>query len=122
MPIIPIVLVNGSEGIGTGWSSYIPNYSPRDIVANVRHLLNGEPMKPMDPWYKGFRGTIKKTTTKESVVSYTITGIIEEVSDTTLRISELPIRRWTQDYKEFLESIMMGNDKIKDPFIKVRGS
>ncbi|KAG5531847.1 hypothetical protein RHGRI_026452 [Rhododendron griersonianum] len=34
------------------------------------------------------------------------------------RISELPIRRWTQDYKEFLESIMTGNDKIKDPFIK----
>ncbi|KAI8571649.1 hypothetical protein RHMOL_Rhmol01G0136100 [Rhododendron molle] len=118
MPIIPMVLVNGSEGIGTGWSSYIPNYSPRDIVANVRHLLNGEPMEVMDPWYKGFRGTIEKTATKESGVSYTITGIIEEVNDTTLRISELPIRRWTQDYKEFLESIMTGNDKIKDPFIK----
>ena len=49
----------------------------------------------------------------------TITGIIEEVNETTLRISELPIRRWTQDYKEFFESIMTGNNKIKDPFIKV---
>ncbi|KAK3030786.1 hypothetical protein RJ639_035451 [Escallonia herrerae] len=118
MPIIPMVLVNGSEGIGTGWSSYIPNYSPRDIVANVKHLLNDEPMEPMDPWYKGFRGTIEKTATKESGVSYTVTGLIEEVNETTLRISELPIRRWTLDYKEFLESIMTGNDKIKDPFIK----
>lgn len=118
MPIIPTVLVNGSEGIGTGWSSYIPNYNPRDIVANVRRLLDGEMMEPMDPWYKGFRGTIEKTSTKETGVSYTVSGIIEEVNETTMRITELPIRRWTQDYKEFLESIMTGNDKIKDPFIK----
>ena len=119
MPIIPMVLVNRSEGIGTRWSSYIPNYNPRDIVANVVRLLNDEPMEPMDPWYKGFKGTIEKTATREAGVSYTITGIIEEVNEMTLRISELPIRRWTQDYKEFLESIMTGNDKIKDPFIKV---
>ena len=33
MPILPMVLVNGSEGIGTGWSTFIPNYNPRDIVA-----------------------------------------------------------------------------------------
>jgi len=55
MPIIPVVLVNGSEGIGTGWSSYVPNYNPRDVIANVRRLLNDEPMLPMDPWYRGFK-------------------------------------------------------------------
>ncbi|CAB4268140.1 unnamed protein product [Prunus armeniaca] len=117
VPIIPTVLVNGSEGIGTGWSSYIPNYNPRDIVANVRRLLNGEAMVPMDPWYRGFAGTIEKTV-KESGVSYTVCGVIEEGNETTVRISELPIRRWTQDYKEFLESISQGNDKAKDPFIE----
>lgn len=112
MPIIPTVLVNGSEGIGTGWSSYIPNYNPRDIVANVRHLLNGEMMEPMHPWYRGFRGTIEKTASKEAGVTYTVTGIIEEVNETTLRIKELPIRRWTQDYREFLESIIDQNDSF----------
>ncbi|CAK9140400.1 unnamed protein product [Ilex paraguariensis] len=75
-------------------------------------------MEPMDPWYKGFRGHIEKPSAKEGGVSYTICGVIEEVNETTLRITELPIRKWTQDYKEFLESIMTGNDKIKDPFIK----
>lgn len=115
VPIIPMVLVNGSEGIGTGWSSYIPNYNPRDIVANVRRLLNGEPMEPMHPWYRGFKGTIEKTASKESGVTYTISGIVEEVDETTLKITELPIRRWTQDYKEFLESIITANDS----FIKV---
>nr|DAD42399.1 TPA_asm: hypothetical protein HUJ06_000629 [Nelumbo nucifera] len=78
MPIVPMVLVNGSEGIGTGWSSYIPNYNPRDIVANIRRLLNGEPMEAMDPWYKGFRGLIEKTATKEAGSSYTVSGIIED--------------------------------------------
>ncbi|KAL2478354.1 DNA topoisomerase 2 [Forsythia ovata] len=105
VPIIPVVLVNGSEGIGTGWSSFVPNYNPRDIIANVRHMLRDEPMEPMDPWYKGFRGTIEKTATKEAGATYTVTGIIEEVSDTTLRVTELPVRKWTQDYKDFLESL-----------------
>lgn len=114
-----MVLVNGSEGIGTGWSTYVPNYNPRDIVANIRRLLNGEPMQPMDPWYKGFRGTIEKTATKEAGASYTVSGIIEEIDATNVRIAELPVRRWTQDYKEFLESNMIGNEKIKEPLIKV---
>ena len=48
-----------------------------------------------------------------------VEGIIEEINETTLRITDLPIRRWTRDYKEFLESIMTENDKIKDLFIKV---
>lgn len=112
MPIIPTVLVNGSEGIGTGWSSYIPNYNPREIVANVRCLLNGEIMEPMHPWYRGFKGTIEKTASKEAGVSYTVTGVIEEVNETTLRIKELPIRRWTQDYREFLESIADQDDSF----------
>ena len=76
MPIIPTVLVNGSEGIGTGWSSYVPNYYPRDIIANVRRLLIGGAMEPMDPWYKWFKGTIEKTAAKEGGNSYTICGTI----------------------------------------------
>ncbi|PRQ59875.1 putative DNA topoisomerase (ATP-hydrolyzing) [Rosa chinensis] len=117
VPVIPMVLVNGSEGIGTGWSCYVPNYNPRDIIANIRRFLNGDEMVPMDPWYRGFTGFIEKTV-KESGTSYTVCGTIEEVNETTLRISELPIRRSNQDYKEFLESICQGNDKAKDPFIE----
>ncbi|CAM8927292.1 unnamed protein product [Rhodiola kirilowii] len=113
IPIIPMVLVNGSEGIGTGWSSYVPNYNPRDILANIRHLINDEMMDPMHPWYRGFRGSIEQTATKEGGVTYTVTGTIEQVNETTLRITELPVRKWTQDYKEFLLSMLIGNDKDK---------
>ncbi|ONK71489.1 uncharacterized protein A4U43_C04F9180 [Asparagus officinalis] len=118
VPIIPMVLINGSEGIGTGWSSYVPNYNPRDVIANVRRLLNDEPMQPMDPWYRGFQGIIWKSAEKETGVTYTISGIIEEVDSSTLRITELPIRSWTLEYNEFLEAMMNGTDKFKEPFIQ----
>lgn len=36
VPVIPTVLINGSDGIGTGWSSAVPNYSPYDIIENLR--------------------------------------------------------------------------------------
>ena len=116
IPIIPLVLVNGSEGIGTGWSSFIPNYNPREIIANVRRLLNDEEMVPMDPWYKGFRGTIEKSA-KEG--GYIVNGSVEEIDDLTFRITELPIRKWTQDYKTFLELTTEGAPNVKDPLIEV---
>ncbi|RZB66593.1 DNA topoisomerase 2-like [Glycine soja] len=114
IPVIPLVLVNGSEGIGTGWSSYIPNYNPRDIIANVRRLLSGETMVPMDPWYKGFKGTIERSP-KEG--GYVVNGSVEEINEQTFRITELPVRKWTQDYKQFLESITDGSPNVKDPLI-----
>jgi DNA topoisomerase-2 len=47
MPIIPMVLVNGADGIGTGWMTKIPNYNPREIVNNLKRMLNDEEPEPM---------------------------------------------------------------------------
>ncbi|MED6185751.1 DNA topoisomerase 2 [Stylosanthes scabra] len=115
VPVIPLVLVNGSEGIGVGWSSYIPNYNPRDIIANVRRMMNDETMIPMDPWYRGFKGTIEKSA-KEG--GYIVNGMVEELNEQTFRITELPLRKWTQDYKQFLESVTDGSPMVKDPLIE----
>jgi DNA topoisomerase-2 len=54
LPIIPMSLVNGAEGIGTGWSTFIPSYNPRDIVENLKRMMRGESYETMYPWYKGF--------------------------------------------------------------------
>ncbi|GAA5893645.1 hypothetical protein JCM6882_007868 [Rhodosporidiobolus microsporus] len=107
IPVLPMVLVNGSDGIGTGWSSYVPNFNPADIVANLRRKLDGEEMEPMHPWYRGFRGTIEKGD-KEG---YKCSGTIERLDDSTVEVTELPIRTWTQNYKEMLESWVAGTDK-----------
>ena len=41
-PIVPMVLVNGSAGIGTGWSSNFPNHDIHDCIKNVRRMINGD--------------------------------------------------------------------------------
>lgn len=58
VPVIPMVLVNGCDGIGTGWSSNVNNYNPREIISNLRKLINGEEMEEMKPFYEGFSGEV----------------------------------------------------------------
>lgn len=47
VPILPMILVNGADGIGTGWMTKIPNYNPRDIINNLRRMMNGDEPLPM---------------------------------------------------------------------------
>ena len=117
VPILPSVLLNGAEGIGTGWSTSIPNYNPKDVVDNIKCLLNGEEMFAMDPWYRGYNGTIEEVVSTKGVRSYVVNGVINQIDDTTLEITELPVRKWTQDYKEFLEELARPEDKNATPFI-----
>ena len=39
---------------------------------------------------------------------------------TTLDITELPIRKWTQDYKEMLEGLVKPEDRTAPALIEVR--
>eukprot|EP00889_Picochlorum_renovo_P007738 jgi/Picre1/34768/NNA_002234.t1 len=116
VPILPLVLVNGAEGIGTGWSTSIPNYNPRDIAINLMRMLDGEECGPLVPWYSGFLGKIDESVSSKGLRSYTVSGIINQLDDTTLEITELPLKKWTQDYKEFLEELAKPEGK-KEPFI-----
>ena len=79
MPILPTVLINGAEGIGTGWSTFIPNYNPRDIVENLKRLIQGQELVPMQPWYRGFTGSIEEVPTKTGGRSYVCNGTIKQV-------------------------------------------
>ena len=114
VPVIPLVLVNGSDGIGTGWSSTVPNHCARQVIANLRLMINGQESPKLHPYYYGFTGEIASNSQKSD--TYNVNGIIERVDDTTLLITELPIRKWTQDYKVFLESLLVG-DKKEEPSI-----
>jgi len=96
VPIIPTVLINGATGIGTGWSTNIPNYNPRELVENVRRMLRGEEPKEMKPWFKDFRGSVIQIDDQR----YLTTGEMARLDGNKLEITELPIRTWTQTYKE----------------------
>lgn len=59
-PIIPLLLVNGSQGIGTGWSTTIPQHNVRDILEHIRARLDGKESLPeINPWSRGFTGKIE---------------------------------------------------------------
>ena len=110
IPVIPMILVNGSEGIGTGYSTSIPCYNPKDIIENLNKLIKDEEMTPMIPWYKGFKGTIVKES--DDGTKFISTGVWKRINTTTIEITELPIGKWTQVYKEFLDSLVEENEII----------
>ncbi|THD20341.1 DNA topoisomerase 2-beta [Fasciola hepatica] len=109
-PIIPMILVNGADGIGTGYATRIPNYDVLEVIANLYRLLDGESPLHMMPKFRGFRGTIQELESNR----YLVHGEIAIIDDTTLEITELPVRVWTQTYKEnVLEIMLNGTDKVQ---------
>ena len=102
-PVVPMVLVNGADGIGTGWSTSIPNYNPVDIVANLKRRMDGQAFETMQPWFRGFKGTV----TQVAPDRYKFSGIITKLEGKSeVEITELPVRTWTQDFKDKLEEII----------------
>lgn len=112
LPVLPMILVNGAEGIGTGWSTNIPSYNPKDLVTNIRRLMNGEELQEMTPWYKGWGGDLEPMGPQKFKVS----GRIEQIDLNTVEITEIPVKTWTNNVKEFLLS-GFGNEKTQ-PWIK----
>jgi DNA topoisomerase-2 len=125
IPVIPMVLVNGGIGIGTGYSTNIPQFNPSEIIEICKFVckaikladLNGDTEEGLDniyetidildiddlvPYYLGFNGSIKKTDNN----SYISKGVYKWIDNETLEITELPIGTWTEDYKEFLENMI----------------
>ena len=101
-PIVPMVLVNGADGIGTGWSTSIPNFNPIEIVENLKRKMEGEEFLPMKPWFRGFKGEVTQSATDK----WTFSGIAQQINDSEIEVSELPVRMWTQTFKDKLEDIL----------------
>lgn len=108
---LPIILINGSEGIGTGYSTYISPHNIEDIKNNLKRKLKGLSMVEMIPYFNGFQGTIEKIKKNE----YKVYGTYQW-KNKKLIINELPIvgnYRWIEKYKVYLNKLL-DNKKIKD--------
>jgi DNA topoisomerase-2 len=108
-PIIPMVLVNGSKGIGTGFSTEILCYNPLEIIAYLKNKLTESSNTHFDfmPYYEGFTGTISKISDGKFLVK----GKYETLGADKIRITELPVGTWTDDFKEYLETLTDTVDK-----------
>lgn len=188
VPIIPLVLINGAIGIGTGYSTNVPCYHPMDVVQRVRSQINtmdedgvedgveddeiakDEPNddgdgddqeddgenddatkdddtkscksaksamtsmtaktsktsktsktwtssycvpSDMKPWYRGFTGRICHKVADTNTTPLVSSGVVTRTGPTTLRITELPIGTWTEDFKVALEKLIEENSDIK---------
>lgn len=102
IPIIPMVLVNGTKGVGTGYASKVFNYNPKDIKQDILNVLNGKKRVKLTPFYKDFKGTI---TQGENDKQWLFKGKLEVVNTTTIRITELPIGTYQDDYLEVLKKL-----------------
>ena len=108
-PVIPLVLVNGALGIGTGFSTSIPCYNPSDLIECLEAKLKGEEADTdLTPWYRGFKGSFEMHKSK-----WLCRGKLKRAGPTKVEITELPVGVWTEDYKEFLEGLVESNDDIK---------
>tara|TARA_B110000971_G_scaffold221485_1_gene268822 strand:- start:3571 stop:6786 length:3216 start_codon:yes stop_codon:yes gene_type:complete len=102
VPTLPLILINGACGIGTGFSCDVPRFNPEDIKKRLMDLVIDEDadISEMTPWYKGFSGSIKKVDDNKWITlgKYKVKG--NEVN-----VTELPIGTWTDDYKTFLDKL-----------------
>lgn len=109
LPIIPMILVNGSEGMGVGFAHKFFAHNPEEIKQDILAVLQGKTRVALKPWHNGWKGTVSNG---ENELQFIFTGIIEKVNTTTLRITELPIGMYLDDIKTVLK-------KLKDEeFIK----
>ena len=118
VPIIPMILVNGCLGIGTGWSSSIPCYNPSEMIESIKTWLDSDGdvferdedgdveismFNDLIPWYRGFEGDITKCDNGK----FETRGIVKPgKKKNTYEITELPIGMWTNKFKDLLEDLV----------------
>ena len=103
-PLLPMVLINGAQGTGTGHACLIMAYNPADITKACLNVVAGKKNKPgsLTPWYRGFTGSIERNVDTGQVI---VTGKLEVVNTTTIKITELPIGTYLDQYKNRLNKL-----------------
>ena len=109
--------MNGTDGIGTGYSTQLPCYDPQQVHDYIKSKLTNQAYtKEIMPYYRGFKGTM----TKESDYTYMSHGIYKQISKDKLLITELPVGKGAlsfKQYKEFILSKMVDNESKKGGFL-----
>ena len=110
-PTVPLLVINGCIGIGTGFSTDVPPHNPEEVVGLLRDRLCGRRATleniAMRPWWLGFKGPVQHVSDGVWLTKglYTLNDAKKSVT-----ITELPVGTWTQDYKTFLDELCTNSD------------
>lgn len=124
-PVIPMLLVNGGDGIGTGFATSIPSYNPMDLVKWIRVWIENTESISFDddvvvedegyprlvPWWRNFPS--ENVSLSENGKSYTTRGQMTRRDDGKYDITELPVELWTDSFKETLEKMQEDKHLLK---------
>jgi DNA topoisomerase-2 len=112
VPIIPMILVNGTKGIGTGFSTEIMCYNPLTIIHYLKNKLQEIDTDDIEfmPYYEGFTGE----TVKISDSKFMFKGKYEILGEDKIRVIELPVGYWTEDFKELLDKLQLETETDVD--------
>lgn len=104
LPILPLSLINGAQGTGTGHACLIMAYNPKDVRDACLKVLENKKLKSgtLTPWYSGFSGTVERNPETGQVV---VTGKLEVLNSTTIKVTELPIGTYLDQYKAHLTKL-----------------
>ena len=112
-PVVPIDLLNGCSGVGTGWRTEIPAFYPPEVIAVFRARVRNDEgweaaANAMLPWYDGFSGVVQRTPTSWKTMG--LYHLEETDTHTNIVISELPVGAWVDNYYErALEPLLVGH-------------
>jgi DNA topoisomerase-2 len=116
LPTVPLIVMNGCVGIGTGFSTDIPPYNPSEVVSALRKRMTGEystlTTLSLKPWWQGFKGSVVSGGDGCWITkgSYTFDDILKAIT-----ITELPVGVWTKEYKGVLDSFCTASTKEDMP-------
>ena len=107
VPVVPMVLINGTKGIGTGFSTDIMCHNPLQVIDYIQNMLLKKPEAEwgtIEPYYRGFKGTI---TALAAPGKFLVKGLHSvDAAKKQAHVTELPVGFWTEDFKKHLESLI----------------
>ncbi len=104
VPELPLLLINGSEGVSSGFAQKILPRNPASIAKAIRLMLSGKPVDPtlLTPYYVGFNGTIEHG---ETTAQWVLKGIVKKIAMNKVEISEVPVGYDLRGYLDVLDTL-----------------
>lgn len=103
VPTLPVLLVNGSEGVSSGFAQKILPRDPGCIKKYIQDRLNGKSSSVnLTPHYNGFHGVIEQGDTSNQ---WLIKGVVNVLGMNRVEITEVPVGYDLKGYLKVLDDL-----------------